>query len=209
MFTSRAEHRLLLREDNADLRLTPVGRELGLVDDERWRLFEEKRRLSDVEFQRLNSVRIQPNEVSPEWTTRVLGAPLSRDFSAFELLLRPEVNYDDLLEIAGQPDWSEVDDRLPAQVRTQIEVRAKYAGYIERQQDEIERQQRNEETRLPDDLDYLHVAGLSNEVRQKLTQTRPVTVGQAGRVPGVTPAAISILLVHLKKRTLKDKARVA
>jgi tRNA uridine 5-carboxymethylaminomethyl modification enzyme len=209
MFTSRAEHRLLLREDNADLRLTPVGRELGLVDDERWRLFEEKRRLSDVEFQRLNSVRIQPNEVSPEWTTRVLGAPLSRDFSAFELLLRPEVNYDDLLEIAGQPDWSEVDDRLPAQVRTQIEVRAKYAGYIERQQDEIERQQRNEETRLPDDLDYLHVAGLSNEVRQKLTETRPVTVGQAGRVPGVTPAAISILLVHLKKRTLKDKARVA
>jgi tRNA uridine 5-carboxymethylaminomethyl modification enzyme len=209
MFTSRAEHRLLLREDNADLRLTPMGRELGLVDDERWRLFEEKRRLSDLEFQRLNSVRIQPNDVSAEWTDRVLGAPLGRDFSAFELLLRPEVNYDDLLEIAGQPDWSEVDDRLPVQVRTQIEVRAKYAGYIERQQDEIERQQRNEETRLPDDLDYIHVAGLSNEVRQKLTETRPTTVGQAGRVPGVTPAAISILLVHLKKRTLKDKARVA
>ena len=209
MFTSRAEHRLLLREDNADLRLTPVGRELGLVDDERWRLFEEKRRLSDLEFQRLNSTRIQPTDVSSEWTNRVLGAPLSRDFSAFELLLRPEVNYDDLLEIAGSPDWSEVDDRLPAQVRTQIEVRAKYAGYIERQQDEIERQQRNEETLLPDDLDYLQVPGLSNEVRQKLTQTRPATVGQAGRVPGVTPAAISILLVHLKKRTLKDRARVA
>jgi len=209
MFTSRAEHRLLLREDNADLRLTPMGRELGLVDDERWRLFEEKRRLSDLEFQRLNSTRIQPNGVSSEWTDRVLGAPLSRDFSAFELLLRPEVDYDDLLEIAGQPDWSEVDDRLPAQVRTQMEVRAKYSGYIERQQDEIERQQRNEETRLPDDLDYLQVAGLSNEVRQKLSDARPVTVGQAGRVPGVTPAAISILLVHLKKRTLKDKARVA
>jgi tRNA uridine 5-carboxymethylaminomethyl modification enzyme len=209
MFTSRAEHRLLLREDNADLRLTPMGRELGLVDDERWRLFEEKRRLSDLEFQRLNSARIQPNDVSSEWMDRVLGAPLSRDFSAFELLLRPEVNYDDLLEIAGSPDWSEVDDRLPAQVRTQIEVRAKYAGYIERQQDEIERQQRNEETLLPDDLDYLQVPGLSNEVRQKLTQTRPATVGQAGRVPGVTPAAISILLVHLKKRTLKDRARVA
>ena len=209
MFTSRAEHRLLLREDNADLRLTPMGRELGLVDDERWRLFEEKRRLSDLEFQRLNSTRIQPNGVSSEWTDRVLGAPLSRDFSAFELLLRPEVDYDDLLEIAGQPDWSEIDDRLPAQVRTQMEVRAKYSGYIERQQDEIERQQRNEETRLPDDLDYLQVAGLSNEVRQKLSDARPVTVGQAGRVPGVTPAAISILLVHLKKRTLKDKARVA
>ena len=209
MFTSRAEHRLLLREDNADLRLTPVGRELGLVDDERWRLFEEKRRLSDLEFQRLSSTRIQPTDVSSEWTNRVLGAPLSRDFSAFELLLRPEVNYDDLLEIAGSPDWSEVDDRLPAQVRTQIEVRAKYAGYIERQQDEIERQRRSEETLLPDDLDYLQVPGLSNEVRQKLTQTRPATVGQAGRVPGVTPAAISILLVHLKKRTLKDRARVA
>ncbi len=208
MFTSRAEHRLLLREDNADLRLTPMGRELGLVDDERWRLFEEKRRLSDLEFQRLNSTRIQPNEVSSEWTDRVLGAPLSRDFSAFELLLRPEVNYDDLLQIAGSPDWSEADDRLPAQVRTQIEVRAKYAGYIERQQDEIERQKRNEETLLPGDLDYLQVPGLSNEVRQKLSQTRPATVGQAGRVPGVTPAAISILLVYLKKRTLKDRARV-
>jgi tRNA uridine 5-carboxymethylaminomethyl modification enzyme len=210
MFTSRAEHRLLLREDNADLRLTPIGRELGLVDDERWRLFEEKRRLSDVEFQRLTATRIQPSAVPPDWTTRVLaGTPLSRDFSAFELLLRPEVGYEDLLEIAGRPDWSDVDDRLPAQVRMQIEVRAKYAGYIERQQDEIERHQRNEETRLPDDLDYLQVAGLSHEVRQKLGESRPMTVGQASRVPGVTPAAISLLLVHLKKRTLKDKARVA
>ncbi|MBS0416354.1 MAG: tRNA uridine-5-carboxymethylaminomethyl(34) synthesis enzyme MnmG [Proteobacteria bacterium] len=210
MFTSRAEHRLLLREDNADLRLTPIGRELGLVDDERWRLFEEKRRLSDAELQRLNSTRIQPSAVPMDWADRVLkGAPLSRDFSAFELLLRPEVNYDDLLDIAGQPEWSGVDDRLPAQVRLQIEVRAKYAGYIERQQDEIERQQRNEETRLPEDLDYVQVAGLSHEVRQKLSETRPATVGQAGRIPGVTPAAISLLLVHLKKRTLKDKARVA
>lgn len=210
MFTSRAEHRLLLREDNADLRLTPIGRELGLVDDERWRLFEEKRRLSEVEFQRLSATRVQPNGVPAQWTNRVLnGVPLSRDFSAFELLLRPEVGYDDLLEIAGQPDWSGVDDRLPAQVRMQIEVRAKYAGYIERQQDEIERHQRNEETRLPDDLDYLQVSGLSHEVRQKLGEARPATVGQASRVPGVTPAAISLLLVHLKKRTLKDKARVA
>ncbi len=208
MFTSRAEHRLLLREDNADLRLTPLGRELGLVDDERWRLFEEKRRLSEVEFQRLSATRIQPSAVPSPWTDRVLnGVPLSRDFSAFELLLRPEVSYDELLEIAGHPDWPEVDDRLPAQVRTQIEVRAKYAGYIERQQDEIERHQRNEETRLPDDLDYLQVSGLSHEVRQKLGEARPGTVGQASRVPGVTPAAISLLLVHLKKRT--SKARVA
>jgi tRNA uridine 5-carboxymethylaminomethyl modification enzyme len=209
MFTSRAEHRLLLREDNADLRLTPLGRQLGLIDDERWRLFEEKRRLSDLELQRLNTVRIKPTDVSSEWTDRVLGGPLSRDYSAFELLLRPEVNYDDVLELTGAPDWSEIDDRLPAQVRAQIEVRAKYAGYIERQQDEIDRQQRNEDTRLPEDLDYLQVPGLSNEVRQKLAEARPATVGQASRTPGVTPAAISILLVHLKKRTLKARARVA
>ena len=211
MFTSRAEHRLLLREDNADLRLTPLGRELGLVDDERWRLFEDKRRLSDVEFQRLSSTRVKPTDVPHEWTTRVLGGggPLSRDYSAFELLLRPEVNYNDLLELIGGPDWSDVDDRVPPQVRAQIEVRAKYAGYIERQQDEIDRQQRNEDTRLPEDLDYFQVAGLSHEVRQKLAEARPATVGQASRMPGLTPAAISILLVHLKKRSLKDRARVA
>jgi tRNA uridine 5-carboxymethylaminomethyl modification enzyme len=211
MFTSRAEHRLLLREDNADLRLTPLGRELGLVDDERWRLFEDKRRLSDEEFQRLNAMRVKPPDVPQEWTNRVLhgGGPLSRDYSAFELLLRPEVTYDDLLELIGAPDWSDVDHRVPAQVRAQIEVRAKYAGYIERQQDEIDRQQRNEDTRLPEDLDYLQVAGLSHEVRQKLGEARPATVGQASRMPGLTPAAISILLVHLKKRSLKDRARVA
>jgi len=210
MFTSRAEHRLLLREDNADLRLTPFGRELGLVDDERWRLFDDKRRLSEVEFQRLSTTRVKPADASQEWTTRVLGgAALSRDYSAFELLLRPEVSYDDLLELIGAPDWSNVDDRVPSQVRAQIEVRAKYAGYIERQQDEIDRQQRNEDTRLPEDLDYLQVAGLSHEVRQKLADARPATVGQASRMPGMTPAAISILLVHLKKRSLKDRARVA
>jgi tRNA uridine 5-carboxymethylaminomethyl modification enzyme len=210
MFTSRAEHRLLLREDNADLRLTPFGRELGLVDDERWRLFDDKRRLSEVEFQRLSTTRVKPADASQEWTTRVLGGgALSRDYSAFELLLRPEVSYDDLLELIGAPDWSNVDDRVPSQVRAQIEVRAKYAGYIERQQDEIDRQQRNEDTRLPEDLDYLQVAGLSHEVRQKLADARPATVGQASRMPGMTPAAISILLVHLKKRSLKDRARVA
>jgi len=209
MFTSRAEHRLLLREDNADLRLTPLGRQLGLVDDERWRLFEDKRRLSDLEFQRLSATRVKPADVSSEWTSRVLGgASLSRDYSAFELLLRPEVNYDALLELIGGPDWSGVDDRVPPQVRAQIEVRAKYAGYIERQQDEIDRQQRNEDTRLPEELDYLQVAGLSHEVRQKLAEARPATVGQASRMPGVTPAAISILLVHLKKRSMKDRARV-
>jgi tRNA uridine 5-carboxymethylaminomethyl modification enzyme len=209
MFTSRAEHRLLLREDNADLRLTPLGRELGLVDDERWRLFEQKRRLTDLEFGRLQGTRVRPNDVPAEWAERVLGAPLGRDCSAFDLLRRPEVSYDELLEVAGLPDWSCDDDRLPAQIRGQMEVRAKYAGYIERQQDEVERQQRNEDTRLPDDLDYRQVAGLSHEVRQKLTEARPATIGAASRVPGITPAAISILLIHLKKRGSLAGVRVA
>ena len=208
MFTSRAEHRLLLREDNADLRLTPAGRELGLVDDERWRFFEQKQRLSDSEVKRLESVRVRPADVPETWSERVLRAPLAKDSSAFELLRRPEVSYDDIVLIAG-PAEPPGDDRLPAQVRAQVEVRAKYAGYIERQQDEIERQRRNEETRLPADLDYLQIAGLSHEVRQKLGQSRPATLGQAGRIPGVTPAAISILLVHLKKRQLAGRERVA
>ncbi|HZO23976.1 MAG TPA: tRNA uridine-5-carboxymethylaminomethyl(34) synthesis enzyme MnmG [Steroidobacteraceae bacterium] len=209
MFTSRAEHRLLLREDNADLRLTPTGRSLGLVDDERWALFEAKQALSDQEAERLQAIRVRPASVPADWANRVLRSPLTREGSAFELLRRPEVGYVDLIEIAGAPDWTGADDRLPVQVRAQLEVRAKYAGYIERQQDEIERQRRNEETRLPADLDYLDVPGLSHEVRQKLSEIRPATVGQASRIPGVTPAAISILLVHLKKRGLAERARVA
>ncbi len=211
MFTSRAEHRLLLREDNADLRLTAFGRELGLVDDERWRLFEAKQHLSDLEVARLESVRVRPGDVPSEWTERVLRGPMTRDASALELLRRPEVSYDALLEVAGTPEWmqGDVDDRLPAQVRAQVEVRAKYAGYIERQEDEIERQRRNEETRLPHDLDYDQVAGLSHEVRQKLAESRPATLGLAGRLPGITPAAVSILLVHLKKRSHSARTRVA
>jgi len=223
MFTSRAEHRLLLREDNADLRLTPLGRELGLVDDERWRLFESKQRLSDLEVGRLERVRIRPAEIPEEWARDVLRGPLGRDATAFELLRRPEVSYGALVEIAGMPEWmkkavgaaaredgdGDSDDRLPAQVRAQVEVRAKYAGYIERQEDEIERQRRNEETRLPNDLDYTQVTGLSHEVRQKLSEARPATIGLASRLPGITPAAVSILLVHLKKRSHSARARVA
>ena len=220
MFTSRAEHRLLLREDNADLRLTPLGRELGLVDDERWRLFEAKQRLSEEETARLQSVRVHPDRVPEEWTRRVLSGPLARDASAFELLRRPEVSYGTLLEVAGAPSWarsdatddpsSGVDDRVPPQVRIEVEARAKYAGYIDRQREEIERQRRNEETKLPEDLDYGQVAGLSHEVRSRLAEYRPATVGQAGRVPGVTPAAVTLLLVHLKKRSLAaERARVA
>lgn len=210
MFTSRAEHRLLLREDNADLRLTPLGRQLGLVDDERWRLFEAKRRLSEEEVERLESVRIHPGTVSGEWSQRILSGPLTRDVSAFELLRRPEVSYDALLEVAGAPGHADIDDRIPPQVRVQVEARAKYAGYIERQREEIDRQRRNEETKLPEDIDYEQVAGLSHEVRSRLAEYRPATVGQAGRVPGVTPAAVTLLLVHLKKRSLAaERARVA
>jgi tRNA uridine 5-carboxymethylaminomethyl modification enzyme len=199
MFTSRAEHRLLLREDNADLRLTPRGRELGLVDDARWAFFEAKREGSARELARFQATRIKAHEIPADWQARVLGDTTTRDaLSAFDLLRRPEVGYDDVIELVG-PMAVPADDRLPPQIRAQLEVAAKYAGYIERQEEEIERHRRNEETRLPPDLDYARVAGLSNEVRQKLAQLRPATVGQASRVPGVTPAAVSILLVHLKK----------
>jgi tRNA uridine 5-carboxymethylaminomethyl modification enzyme len=206
MFTSRAEHRLLLREDNADLRLTPKGRELGLVDEARWRFFEAKRTACEREVDRLASQRVKPAEIPEGWAMQVLGAPLPRELPAFELLRRPEVSYAALLELtgpAGGPQFE--DERLAPQVAAQVEVRAKYAGYLERQQQEIERTRRHEETPLPVDLDYGELAGLSHEVRQKLSEARPATLGQAGRIPGVTPAAVSILLVHLKRRA----ARVA
>jgi tRNA uridine 5-carboxymethylaminomethyl modification enzyme len=216
MFTSRAEHRLLLREDNADLRLTPLGRELGLVEDERWELFLAKQRTSTQEIARLEHTRLRPANVPAEWAQRVLKAPLAREATAFELLRRPEVTYDALLEIAGPPAWlapaedgAAVDERLPAQVRTQVEVHARYAGYIERAHEEIARTRRNEETALPADLDYACLAGLSHEVRQRLTEVRPATLGQAARIPGVTPAAVSILLVHLKKRAPGGTPKVA
>jgi tRNA uridine 5-carboxymethylaminomethyl modification enzyme len=229
MFTSRAEHRLLLREDNADLRLTPLGRELKLVRDERWALFEAKREASDAEVERLKRLRLTPATVPAHWAQRVLGAALAREASAFELLRRPEVTYESLIEIAGAPAWwpreestagsgtaggaatepAALDDRLPGQVRAQVEVRARYSGYIERQQEEIERARSHEDMALPDDLDYASLTGLSHEVRQKLSAARPATLGQAGRIPGVTPAAVSILLVHLKKRSLRRHTRVA
>jgi tRNA uridine 5-carboxymethylaminomethyl modification enzyme len=209
MFTSRAEHRLLLREDNADLRLTPRGRELGLVDDERWRMCEAKRCLADAEVERLVRLRVHPHRVPAEWSQRVLGAPLVRDQNAFELLRRPGTRYAQIAELAGMPDWHGTDERLPPQVELQVEVRAKYAGYIDRQREEVERLRRNEETTLPDGLDYAAVAGLSVEVRQRLAEVRPATLGQAARISGVTPAAISILLVHLKKRSLREHGRVA
>jgi len=183
MFTSRAEHRLLLREDNADLRLTPQGHALGLIDEERWRLFNERSALTREELQRLSATRVKPGQ------------------SALELLRRPGIAYADVVDLIGPPDWDHVDERLPAQVALQMEVAAKYEGYIERQSEEVARQQRSESTRVPAELDYTRVPGLSTEVRQRLSEVRPHTLGQAGRIPGVTPAAISILLVYLKKYT--------
>jgi tRNA uridine 5-carboxymethylaminomethyl modification enzyme len=201
MFTSRAEYRLTLREDNADLRLTPVGRSLGLVDDERWGLFERKRAAVQDQLDCLQAAWVRPGTGAASRLEPVLGAPLSREQRAFELLRRPEVPYaalDDALG-GGTEAWRE-DERLAVQVPLQVDVQAKYTGYIERQHEEIERQRRSEETRLPESLDYAQVRGLSNEVRQKLSQLRPTTLGQAARIPGLTPAAISILLIHLKRQ---------
>jgi tRNA uridine 5-carboxymethylaminomethyl modification enzyme len=212
MFTSRAEYRLTLREDNADLRLTPAAHEMGLVDDERWRLFERKREGATAERERLQGCWLRPGTEAGERAASLLGAPLTRELRAFDLLRRPEVAYDALEAVVGSADadWRD-DERLAEQVPLQVEVQAKYSGYIERQQEEIDRQLRNEETRLPDDLDYSQVRGLSNEVRQRLVEHRPGTLGLAARIPGVTPAAISLLLIHLKRRdaTRESAARSA
>jgi tRNA uridine 5-carboxymethylaminomethyl modification enzyme len=200
MFTSRAEYRLSLREDNADLRLTPAGRELGLVDEERWAFFDRKRAAVDGEVTRLEKAVVHPDAVDPALLAK-LGAPLTRESHALNLLRRPELIYDDLAAVAPSDagDWRS-DERLDEQVKLQIEVQAKYSGYLKRQSDEIERHQRHEELRLPADIDYASVGGLSNEARQRLAEARPETLGQAARIPGLTPAAVSLLLVHLKKR---------
>jgi tRNA uridine 5-carboxymethylaminomethyl modification enzyme len=205
MFTSRAEFRLLLREDNADFRLTPIGREMGLVDDERWAFFCAKRDATHEEIARLDAAVLHPHQIDSDTQLDVLGAPLLREAHGFDLLRRPEVSYASLtaLDAIGRPTWMEApdaDERLIEQVALQVEVQAKYSGYIDRQQEEIERQRRHEETRLPEDIDYGEVRGLSSEVRQRLKEVRPATIGQAARVPGVTPAAISLLLVHLKRK---------
>ena len=194
MFTSRAEHRLLLREDNADLRLTETGRRLGVVDDERWRLFETKREAIERESQRLRDTWVRPTQLSKADAQRVLQGPLVRESRAAELLRRPEVSYAGLMSLPGVGP-GEADP----QVAEQVEIQAKYAGYIERQRDEIERQRRHEELALPSDLDYGQVPGLSREVSETLNRRRPRTLGQASRIPGVTPAAVSLLLIHLKR----------
>jgi tRNA uridine 5-carboxymethylaminomethyl modification enzyme len=205
MFTSRAEYRLLLREDNADLRLTAKGRELGLVNDERWAFFNTKREAVDAEVVRLDKAIVRPQHLTEERSIALLGTMLTREAHGFDLLRRPEVSYASLasIEQVGKADWMnavDADERLTEQVQLQVEVQAKYTGYIDRQQDEVERQRRHEDTRLPDNIDYAQVRGLSMEVRQRLQEARPDTVGRAARIPGVTPAAISLLLVHLKRR---------
>jgi tRNA uridine 5-carboxymethylaminomethyl modification enzyme len=199
MFTSRAEYRLTLREDNADVRLTPIARELGLVDDTRWSLFEAKHQAVAVEAARLAGSLLRPAQIDAQWATRVLGGPLSREQTALELLRRPEVAHADLEALIGPMATADLDDRLIEQVRLELEVRARYAGYIERQQLEVQRQRVNETLALPVALDYAAIQGLSNEVRQTLAESRPVTLGQASRLPGLTPAAIAILLVYLKR----------
>ena len=202
MFTSRAEYRLSLREDNADLRLTARGRELGLVDADRWAFFERKRAAIVEEVSRLAAAVVQPAEVDAGLLGK-LGSPLLRDAHALDLLRRPELSYDDLDLVAPAVEtpnrWRD-DARLAEQVKLQVDVQAKYSGYLKRQSDEIERQRRHEDLRLPQNLDYAQVSGLSNEARQRLRDVRPETLGQAARIPGLTPAAVSLLLVHIKRR---------
>lgn len=194
MFTSRAEYRLILREDNADLRLTEKGRELGLVDDTRWAAFTDKKERIEKETERLSRCYVQANSPEAAEIANKLTRPISREYSLLELLRRPELTYDDVAHLAGEAETHE-------QVREQVEIQTKYQGYIERQTNEIERLRRYEKTKLPSTIDYTLIEGLSNELKQKLTDQRPETLGQAARIQGMTPAAISLLLVYLKKKS--------
>ena len=200
MFTSRAEYRLQLREDNADLRLTEIGRGLGVVDDVRWQAFEQKREAIALEQERLRSTWVNPRILSAEDSVRVLGKPIEREYSLYELLRRPDVDYARLmtLPLAGEGVANKV-------VSEQVEIQAKYQGYIDRQRDEIGRNEQQETMPLPNDIDYGEVRGLSIEVQQKLNQHKPETIGQATRISGVTPAAISLLLVHIKRGFRDEK----
>jgi len=199
MFTSRAEYRLLLREDNADLRLTEKGRELGLVDEARWDRFARKRDAIERETLRLATTWVHPATPEAALLEPKLKSPLTREYSLADLLKRPGISYADLAGLKGEP-------LADQQAAEQVEIQAKYAGYIDRQQDEVERLRRYENTVLPASLDYAAVDGLSHEVRQKLSEARPDTLARAGRIPGVTPAAVSLLLIYLKKRGALDRA---
>lgn len=200
MFTSRAEYRLLLREDNADIRLTEQGRALGLVNDERWTAFQKKLEAIELETQRLKSTWIQPGTPMADQLDQRIEKPISREYSLFDLLKRPELNYQDIADISGESS------DIPS-ASEQVEIKAKYDGYISRQQDDIDRLKRQEKQVIPSDMDFSIIKGLSNEVVQKLTDVRPTNIGQASRIPGVTPAAVSLLLVYIKKQQLS--ARIA
>jgi tRNA uridine 5-carboxymethylaminomethyl modification enzyme len=194
MFTSRAEYRLQLREDNADLRLTETGRKLGLVDDRRWQAFENKKSAIEAEQQRLGAIWVTPDNDYGKSLKETLGVALSKEAKALDLLKRPEINYPDLMRVAGLgPGASDV------KVAEQVDVQVRYAGYLTRQAGEVKRNQRNEGTLIPSAFDYSLVQGLSAELREKLQQTLPESIGQASRIPGMTPAAISLLLVFLKR----------
>lgn len=201
MFTSRAEYRLLLREDNADIRLTEKGRALGLVDEKRWQRFNEKMENVELERQRLRSTWIQKDHPAIAQVNELLKTPLSRENSLEDLVRRPEVRYEDVVSIEGL--GPALADKQAAE---QIEIQIKYAGYIDRQLDEIEKKKRHENTLIPFDFDFSQISGLSNEVVAKLTDTRPETIGKASRISGITPAAISLLLVYLKKHGLLRKS---
>ena len=202
MFTSRAEYRLLLREDNADLRLTETARNLGLLDDGQWRAFCAKREAIEIEQQRLRQSWIQADSREAEAFNQLFDKPMTREYSLMDLLKRPNISYADIQAIAGSP----VEDQS---VVEQVEIQTKYEGYIARQKEEIERLRRYENTLIPDNLDYQVIDGLSNEVKQKLMDSRPQTLGRASRVPGVTPAAVSLLLVYMKKHGLLERAKIA
>ena len=198
MFTSRAEYRLILREDNADLRLTEKGRELGLVDDQRWQRFCDKREAIELENQRLKETWIQPGTAEAEKLNGQLQQPISREYNLQDLVKRPELDYAAVAGLKGEP----VSD---PQVADQVEIQIKYAGYIDRQKDDIEKVRRQEGTLLPLDFDYGSVGGLSNELTAKLEDVRPESIAQASRIQGMTPAAISLLLIHLKKKQMTQK----
>ncbi|MBU2713567.1 tRNA uridine-5-carboxymethylaminomethyl(34) synthesis enzyme MnmG [Zooshikella harenae] len=199
MFTSRAEYRLILREDNADLRLTEKGRELGLVDDHRWEVFSAKQEAIAKEQERLKTSWIQPGSVVAEQLNKIITSPITHEYNLLELLRRPEVRYEQVAGLVGEPASDD------CQVAEQVEIQVKYEGYIARQENEIIKLRRHEETRLPADLDYDNISGLSNEIKQKLITHKPETLGQASRISGVTPAAVSLLIVHLKKRSLLNE----
>ena len=218
MFTSRAEFRLQLREDNADARLTEVGRQLGLVSDARWEVYCRKRDAVSRETERLRSIWVNPRNLPAEEAQRVLGKPLEHEHSLADLLRRPDVDYSNLLSLDGgryrNPELCDVsretaEATFAAAVVEQVEIAVKYAGYIERQRDEVERAGRYENLRLPEDLDYMQVAALSIEARQRLNAQRPQTLGQASRLSGITPASISLLLVHLRKSGLRELGAAA